>query len=428
MKRVLIIAYYFNDENMGAIRLRRIAKYLPRLGYEPTILTALPETIVVKEIAGVRIERVKALDLKAVYERIKGRKEAEVVRGSEPGALPKSKNTKLTAWLNRWLMIPDKQIPWLWPAVRRGRELLSAEPYDLIFASLEPRTNLLVAAKLAKFSGLPCVMEYRDLWNNNPYHHQQQPSAFHKWLHGCLERYVLSRATCLSTVCRGIQTYLQMMRTSNVSREVGLVYNFYDPDEYPDEQKLSAEKKTFTVIYTGAMYFSRNPYAFFKGFRLFLDKYALPPEAIQFKWMGVTAALPELEQALKELQLVQYLDFQGIVDHEAALSALCSADAALILQSPEDAIHIPGKLYEALGARVPVLALSKPCEVTEIIDRVHGGIHVPHEPKAVCRALQELWQLHQDGRVWAYNEAEVEKFSAGQMVGRLARLFEQVCS
>ena len=39
-KQVLIISYYFNQkEQIGSIRLRGLAKYLPEFGWEPTIIT-----------------------------------------------------------------------------------------------------------------------------------------------------------------------------------------------------------------------------------------------------------------------------------------------------------------------------------------------------------------------------------------------------
>jgi len=39
MKKVLIIAYPFSKNVIGAVRLRGLAKYLPELSWEPTILT-----------------------------------------------------------------------------------------------------------------------------------------------------------------------------------------------------------------------------------------------------------------------------------------------------------------------------------------------------------------------------------------------------
>ena len=103
---------------------------------------------------------------------------------------------------------------------------------------------------------------------------------------------------------------------------------------------------------------------------------------------------------------------------------LRESDAALLLQSPDDAIHIPGKLFEALGARVPLLALAHPCEVTQIIERCHAGIICPYTTESVVAALEEFHRLSQQRTRWSFVETEVEAFSAHSAVGRLARLFE----
>jgi glycosyltransferase involved in cell wall biosynthesis len=427
MKRVLIIASYLNDENMGAIRLRRIVKYLPRFGFEPTVITALPADVVLKGIPGVRIERVPAIDMKALYKNIKRGQRVPADGSSESVAGYKSNNVGLTTWLNRWFMIPDKQAPWFWPAVKRGRELMATEAYDLIFATLEPRTNLLVAAKLAQVARLPCVMEYRDLWNSSPYHHLQQPTIIHKWIHHWLEHRVLSAADRLSAVCFGIQRYLKEVSGPLVKGDIAINYNFYDPDEYPVKRLISVGKNPFTVIYAGSMYFSRKPDVFFRGMRLFLNRSRLSHKEFRFRWMGAIAALPDIEQMLAELELHPFVEFLGSVQPADTLAALQQADAALILQAPEDDIHIPGKLFEAFGARVPVLALANPCEVTSLIDRVHGGLHVPHQPQEVCDALAQLYEQYKQGRVWLYDEQAVAEFSAAVAVGKLAAWFEEAC-
>ena len=103
---------------------------------------------------------------------------------------------------------------------------------------------------------------------------------------------------------------------------------------------------------------------------------------------------------------------------------LRESDAALLLQSPDDAIHIPGKLFEALGARVPLLALAHPCEVTQIIERCHAGIICPYTTESVASALKEFHHQATQQNRWSFVEAEVEQFSADAAVGRLASLFE----
>ena len=100
----------------------------------------------------------------------------------------------------------------------------------------------------------------------------------------------------------------------------------------------------------------------------------------------------------------------------------------MLIQSPDDTIHIPGKLYEAMGARVPLLALSGPCETSDIINRCRAGIVCAHTAEAVASGLTELHKLSAAKAKWPFNEVEVQRFSADTAVSRLAETLERACT
>ncbi len=209
-KKVLFIGYLLPDTNMGGVRQRRVARLLPEHGWDVTVLThPRDETSVAVETAeGMRVIEVAATDLVRLYRKLRSQPSlAPAASGGK--AQPKSLNIGLTSQINRWLMVPDKYRPWRGPAVRRGLELLAEEKFDVIFASLDPRTSLLVATDLSQRTGVPAVLEYRDLWIGNPYYHITQPTPLHRWIHQRLERRVLTQARRVSAVCRGIADALQ---------------------------------------------------------------------------------------------------------------------------------------------------------------------------------------------------------------------------
>jgi glycosyltransferase involved in cell wall biosynthesis len=423
-KRVLIVGYFYLDANMGGVRLRRIARLLPRHGWEPVVLTHPRAADSVAGVGqGVRSEEVAAPDLTKAYSRLR-----QWRRGQPPasGSAPlKAKEIGLTREINRWLMVPDKQVPWYGPALRRGRELIEREKFAALFASVEPRTCALVAARLSRQTGIPCVIEYRDLWTGNPYYHITQPTRLHHWLHARLERKVLRQTRRVSAVCRGIAEFLTRQYGSVLQAPVELNYNFFDPEEYPAEFTRPAGPRPFTVSYTGAMYASRTPHQFFEGARRFIEQTRLTPAQFRFRWAGAAAGIKDLDEALDRAGLRQHLDYLGQLEHRQALRLLMESDVALLIQAPGDVIHIPGKLFEALGAGVPLLALAHPCEATDIIRRCRAGIVCPHTAESVAAALMELHRLSGQGKRWDFNDAEVQRFAADAAVGRLAALFDQ---
>jgi glycosyltransferase involved in cell wall biosynthesis len=180
----------------------------------------------------------------------------------------------------------------------------------------------------------------------------------------------------------------------------------------------------FTVSYTGNLYMSRSPVQFFEGMRAFIEARKFSPEQFRFRWAGQTYAVTDMEAAMERAGVLPYIDFLGQIPHRQALQLMMDSDAALLVQAPDDAIHIPGKLFEALGARTPLLALAHPCEVTEIIERCRAGIVCPHTPTTVAAALTEFERRARKGLRWEFNESAVESFSAEKAVGGLARLFD----
>jgi glycosyltransferase involved in cell wall biosynthesis len=425
-RRVLIIGYPYVDAHMGAVRLRRIARLLPRHGWEVTVLThpRVPD-FAAETVDGLTVEEVAAPDLTRLYARARGwwRRPSPKTAAR---AVPEAKAIGFTSELNRWLMIPDKQAPWRGPALRRGRELLRSGGFDAIFASIEPRTTGLVAARLSRETGVPCVVEYRDLWTGNPYYHITQPTGLHRWIHRRLERGVLRSARRVSAVCRGIADYLERTYRPVLAAPVALNYNFFDPAEYAG---LAAPDpaRPFTISYTGAMYAGRAPHVFFEGARLFLDRSGLTPAQFRFAWAGGAAGIQDLGEVIRRTGMEPFLDFLGQLPHREALRRLLASDAALLIQAPDDTIHIPGKLFEALGARVPLLALANPCEVTDILERCRAGIVCPHTAESVASALEELRRLRAAGRRWTFAEEQVNAFAADAAVGRLAALFTEAC-
>jgi glycosyltransferase involved in cell wall biosynthesis len=151
----------------------------------------------------------------------------------------------------------------------------------------------------------------------------------------------------------------------------------------------------------------------------------LKPDQFQFRWAGGIVGIDGLKDVLDQTGVRPYLDFLGQLPHREALRLLQDSDAALLLQAPDDTIHIPGKLFEAMGARVPLLALSHPCEVAEIIQRCRAGIVCSHTAESVAAGLKEFYELFRKGRRWEFQENELERFSAEAAVRGLAEFFTE---
>ncbi len=429
-RKILFINSEFFSVSMGGIRSRRLVAGLMEQGHEVFVLSRPSDDAAVVPATDYLLVRGLRPLLKR-QGRKKGKKE-ESGNSATPSSSPKSglsRNITLTTFINRWVMIPDKQIGWYLPAMRKATAFLKENSVDVIFSTLAPRTNHLVGATLSEKLKIPLVLEYRDLWSGSPYPQLKFPTRLHEKIHCALERAVLQRAHVISAVSVGIGRYLKEIYGDVFAAPIEINYNWFTPAEYPEVSAKEKKKKPFVISYIGAMYPGRHPGTFFQGLRAFVDKHRLTPEQVEFRWVGAAFALPGMEQILDELSLNEYINVRGRVSHKDALQELISSDVSLILQAPNDEIHIPGKLFEAMGAKTPILMLANDCEGADIMEKARAGVACTYNSDAVVRGLETLYETAISGEEWPYNEEERLKVGEKQVLeGYLATIEKAIAT
>ncbi|HOW96661.1 MAG TPA: glycosyltransferase [Kiritimatiellia bacterium] len=424
MKKVLVSAYFFmGGSSMGDIRVRRALRNLHRHGYKPVIVTHDRNRDQWPASDDYELVPVRGLDLAKAYRRLRGR---EGSFAPAPAAGPKdlvSMRTGFSTWIKQWLLVPDPQMLWGPAALRAAREVLRRERVDAVYASLAPRTDMRVATRVAAEFGLPCVVEYRDLWTSNFYDNLKAPTPLHRWLHARMERTAIRRATRITCVSTGLADYLRA-RYADLRPEISVDYGFFDPAEYPPRPPREPGRP-LTVSYVGKFYFSRQPGVFLEGLRRFVERTGIRPGQFRFQWLGEIIGVDRLRETVEAMGLGPFVEYYGHVPHRQAIETLTRSDVALIVQAPQDTIHIPGKIYEAMGARTPILYISPPFEGTEIVERTGAGLCCPHDAEAVGETLARFRAHREQGGPWPFREDEVRRFDKDVFLARLAVLFDQ---
>lgn len=418
---LLYITHHYHRSNMGAIRARRVARGLVRMGWRVTLLASgSREQAGVRMEEGVRIRTVDALSLEHVYARLRGRP----VSGQPTGSVKRRRDVQdysigLSSFINKWFLLPDKQAPWCRSAIRAARDEAETQgSFDVLLASIYPRTCAVVGRDLSRAWGVPLVVEYRDLWTGAQYENLDQPTRLHRGLHRRLESSVLRQAVGVSCVCRGIRDYLGAAHPGACDGKFDLNYNFFDAAEYP-ARRAPRPGRPWTILYSGSVYLNRRPDMFFEGWKAFIDERSLTPHDVRFTWLGGIVATPGIREAIARLGLDPYIDYYGQVAHAESLQCLVDSDVSLLIQAPSDAIHIPGKLFEAMGAGTPILALSNPCETSEIIQKTGSGVVSGFTASEVKAALERLWIASQQEAPQS-RTPEQEAYSSGRAVEHLS--------
>ena len=416
MKRVLIVSYFFPPStNMGSHRMLRFVRHLRQFGWEPVVLTTdfkggtlVDEQLLAHVPKDIEVHRIRGVDLTELWHA--GRKPAAAKHGTAP-----VRSQGLTTFLNRWVMIPDKFFPWIRPAASFASKL----KFDAIYSTSDPLSDHLVARRVSRRTGVPFVAEFRDLWLGSPYFARAHPTPLHRVVHARLERQVMKSAAAVVGLSRGIQQYFADAYPACPSQ---VIYNCFDPEEYPLPAPAS---DAFTILYAGALYSSRSPEPFLAGFSQFLQKHRLTPSDAKFIIAGGSSDL-DLQAMICQQNVEPFVELLGRLPHREALGRMQSATALLTIQSPEDDVHVPGKLFEYIGARRPIFAISQPCEVADMVARHQLGWVAEPEPTAIAVKLDELYAAWKTRGHAALAVAAADRFSVRETTRQLAALLDEV--
>ncbi|MEO1046343.1 MAG: glycosyltransferase family 4 protein [Pseudomonadota bacterium] len=321
--------------------------------------------------------------------------------------------------------MPDRYNPhWANRAAARGIALAQQKPPALIYSSGPPNSAHIAAAKIRAATGLPWISEQRDLWIDNPY-------TSHHWLteifNNRMARRILPAANAFVGVTKGAVAELQR----HFDAPVCLAYNGLDPDDFAPATGDAATPKPYdpdrlTIIHAGVIYAGRrDPRALFAAIALLGDEQAAKVRVLFFhdEYDYVT-------RLAKDHGVLGSVEFRALVPRAEILAIERRVDALLVCRShgPAGNAVIPGKLFEYIGARRPMLATgSEEGEAVEII-RADGFGLVSNDPPTIAAQLTQ-WldqKAANGGRVPDLPEAPTRAYARALQFEKIDALIDQV--
>ena len=427
---------------MGAMRLGKFAKYLLAEGHDLLVLTPkgnpLPQTLPL-ETPPERIRTTGWLDVNAPPASLaklrnrwtargtgSARGHAEAATGADSTGAESTgaestgaestggRSGGLLARLAELYMdlfnFPDSRIGWLPFALFGARRILRRWTPDLIFASGPPFTTLIAGHLLHRFTRVPWVAELRDRWTDDPYF---PPPDWRLGVEAKLERRILSTARALITVSQPWAEFY----AEKYGKPALAVYNGFDPDDYGQDRPAEPPRDDILrIVYTGRIYPGRrDPSALFAALALLAGRISA---RVEFYGCPDAAVRP-----LARRHAVDDLVFtQAHIPYAEAVAVQQAADVLLLLQwnDPKEQGNVPGKLFEYLGARRPILGLGLESGVPATIIRERSAGLYSNDPAAIARQL-ELWARakREAGAVPALPEAACAGFSRDQQFREL---------
>jgi glycosyltransferase involved in cell wall biosynthesis len=150
--------------------------------------------------------------------------------------------------------------------------------------------------------------------------------------------------------------------------------------------------RPFRIVHVGTFYDWRDPRPFFASLAAAVRTCGVRSGDVEVELIGDCRRYHGIavEQLATDLGLADRVTFRDWVPHDVALQAIETADLLLLLNENQPA-QAPTKMYEYLGARVPILAFTNEgSEVVHMLRRVGGHyLVIDRNPETAARLIAD---------------------------------------
>lgn len=438
MKKVLFIAYYFPPIGGGGVqRSLKFVKYLPGLGYMPHVLTAgriaeehwspRDEALLAELPAGVRITRIDGL----------------------PASEVRSWNRRV----RDACQLPSRfGSAWAGAVLREGARLCSEQDFDLIYVSMSPFEGAAAASALSRRFGIPWVADLRDPWALD------EVQVFYSGVHRRIAQRQMRRAL--------IDASLVIMNTPEAARRLVVAFseyrkrpvvsltNGYDAADY--DHLFWERDDHFRIVHTGSLH-ARHGRKLASRRRLFERLGRIEPgvnllprshvhllDALRL-WQARDARVARQVRLIlagsltpEDRMMVERSAARGLVTLEGyrthAETARLQTDADVLFLPMHQvapgrrATIVPGKTYEYLATRRPILAAVPEGDARDFVMEAKTGLVCdPTDIEGLVGHLKVLHQAWLDHREPVKPRDDfIRQFERQRLTGVLASHFDDV--
>lgn len=428
-KRVLIISYYWPPSGgVGVHRCLKFAKYLRDFGWEPVVYTAsgaqYPYFDPTNERhipPGITVLKRPIWEPYNLFKVASGRKPSAAMNNPVHVRDKRSRVDNLAIWVRGNFFIPDARALWIRPSVRWLGKWLEENHVDAILSDGPPHTNTRIACLLAKRHGIPWLADYQDPWTQVDYYKLLKLTRLAHARHRRMEAEAF-RVAAQTTIAS--PTWARDLESIG-ARGVEVVYWGYDEQEFADAP--CAPDTTFSLTHAGMLGFDRLPQTLF---RVLGDLCARDPAFAADLRVNLPGMVDySIVDELRRNGLEGNAWLPGTITRVEAIERTFNAQMLLLPLNKADNAQgrIPGKLFECMRARRPILCLGpEGSDVSRIIAQTNTGRSFGYDDYDGLRQyIEERYRLFKEGHNML-DVKDIEQYSVREQTRKVARMLDTI--
>lgn len=417
-RSILMLVNFFPPAGGGGVyRPLSFVRHLSRAGWRVTVVTPEPGEFWVADPALVRVvpddvRVVRTPSLSA--SRLLG-------RARNGGGRRSSSGFGLLRRFGECVLLPDTYRGWVPFARRAAEELCRTQRFDWLYSTSPPDSTHLAALPVARRFGFPWVADFRDPWIG--LHLRRPPTPLHAAIHRGMERRVAKADLVLVTTDRQRDDLLGRYPSARVVK----IANGYEEEDF-ETLDVRPPDAPFTLAHFGMLTLGRSTRPFLAGLARLFERAPALRGSIETAFVGPRETANE--EWVARYGLGDVVRFEDPVPHEACVRREAASHALLLVKHDDPRYRglVPGKLYEYIGARRPILALVPNGEAAAIVRRLRRGeVAAIDDAGGIAAALERLYRGYEAGELERrYDLSPVPELSRRAGAERLAGLLEEM--
>lgn len=426
-ERVLIVTYYWPPAGgPGVQRWLKFATYLADFGIDPIVY--IPENptypIIDEDLVKEVPKHIKVIS-QPISEPAKWAKKIfkKKTKELQSGIIAKEKSSleKLLLYVRANFYIPDARVTWVQPSVDYLSAYCQKHQIKKIITTGPPHSMHLIGMQLQESIGVKWLADFRDPWTDIHYFADLPLSKRALAKHKALELEVLQKADKISVTSQPTKTLLAKL----TDKPIEVITNGYDEALLPSKVELS---KKFSIAHLGSLLTDRNPIKLWKVLANLLEEIPSLKSDVELHFAGVVS--PEVKLSLEEYNLSELVIDYGYLSHEKAIELQHKHQLLLLLEmdKEETKVILPGKLFEYLAARRPILALGpKDGAVEQIIEETQAGVYIElSDEQAIYEQLKNFYTKYKEEGSLAVDSKGIEQYSRKAVSEAMSELIKSL--